>query len=186
MDVLAKKTHINVPFEYAECDYNLTRKAHLNGYVSDHTYENLSISEYLCKLILLSYVNVIISHWKYNIHIFIKSVRCIYKLVDKCDGFNKYVFPKNKVLMYIFVNTIVGMNDTSMDNDWKWRHVWYVIRRLTGVCPTSLYLKCVNKYSHMAVHKREMPFICTECGCEKDSLTRMRWETRENNIIHVL
>ena len=186
MDILVTKPHINVPFEYPECDYNLTRKAHLNGYVRDHTYDNLSISD----LILLSYMNVIISQYKYNILIYIISVRCTYKLVDKCEnkceGFNKYLFPKNKALMYISVNTIVGMNGTSMDNDWKWRHVWYSIQRRTRVCPISLYLKCVNKYSHMIDHRRELPFICTECGCKKDSLIRMRWETRENNILHVL
>ena len=186
MDVLVTKPHINVPFEYAECDYNLTRKAHLNGYVRDQTYDNLSISD----LILLSYINVIISQYKYNIYICIISVRCTYKLVDKCEnkceGFNKYLFLINMVLMYISVNTIVGMNGTNMDNDWKRRHMWYSIRRRTRVCPISLYLKCVNKYSHMIDHRREMPFICTECGCKKDSLIRMRWETRENNILHVL
>ena len=98
MDLLVTKPHINVPFEYAECDYNLTRKAHLNGYVRDHTYDSLSISD----LILLSYINVIISQYKYNIYICIISARSTYKLVDKCEGFNKYVFLKNKVLMYIF------------------------------------------------------------------------------------
>ena len=122
------KPHISVLFVYAECDYYLTKKVHINLYVRDHTYEKLYISKYLSKLLLLSYVMGILSHCRYIRYIYIKSARYSYRLVDRCEGFHKYVFLINKILMYILVNTLVGKNDISIDNDWKWRQVWHVVR----------------------------------------------------------
>ena len=189
-------------FRCAESEYSSRRRVHLNWYVRVHTEENRFICEYVRKFIPLSYTIGIIFHCRQNNCKYIIEERCKYIVLDKCEGSNKYVLLINKTLLFIFVYVIIGMNDKSMVYNWEYRHVIYIVRgrdkhRIPGLCHkcvnslclkcvNSLCLKCVNTLPHMNVHTCEKPFTCTECGTEVYLLPRIRRDTRENKVLHVL
>ena len=107
-------------------------------------------------------------------------------VLNKCVCSNKYVFLKNKFLLFISVYITSGVNVISAYYIWECRNVINIARgrdinRISGLCS-----KCESNLPHTSAHTREKPFTCTECGIEVYLLPRIRRDIREFKVLHVL